>query len=114
MEKRGVNTGANEELAYRGAYSFFPLELTHIEKGSKDNKTCHRDRIARLTAPCPSHKKNFNVTLFANADTNANANANANAGGSTIALPGLRPGELKRAQLLPKEVNILTLNNSLS
>ena len=24
------------------------------------NKTCHRDRIARLTAPCPSHK-NFNV-----------------------------------------------------
>ena len=52
------------------------------------NKSCHRDRIARLTAPCPSHKKNFNVKLFANAD--------ANAGGSTIALPGLRPGELKR------------------
>ena len=21
------------------------------------NKTCHRDRIAHLTAPCPSHKK---------------------------------------------------------
>ena len=21
------------------------------------NKTCHRGRIARLTAPCPSHKK---------------------------------------------------------
>ena len=48
-----------------------------IEK--KYNKTCHRDRIARLTAPCPSHK-NFNVKLFANAD--------ANAGDSTIALPG--------------------------
>ena len=24
---------------------------------SMSNKTCHRDRIARLTAPCPSHKK---------------------------------------------------------
>ena len=24
---------------------------------SKINKTCHRDRIARLTVPCPSHKK---------------------------------------------------------
>ena len=23
----------------------------------KVNKTCHRDRIARLTAPCPSHKQ---------------------------------------------------------
>ena len=32
------------------------------------NKTCHRDRIARLTAPCPSHKKlkrkNFNILLM--------------------------------------------------
>ena len=37
--------------------------------------------------------KNFNVKLFANAD--AAANANADARGSTIALPGLRPGELK-------------------
>ena len=29
------------------------------------NKTCHRDRIASLTAPCLSHKKrkNFNVLL---------------------------------------------------
>ena len=36
------------------------------------NKTCHRDRIARLTAPCPSHKT-FNVkTLhFASADAAA-------------------------------------------
>ena len=60
------------------------------------NKTCYRDRIARLTAPCPSHKK-FNVKLFANADADADANANADADavGSTIALPGLRPGELK-------------------
>ena len=57
MEKRRTNIGANKELAYRGACSFFTLELTPIEKGSKDNKTCHRDRIAHLTAPCPSHKK---------------------------------------------------------
>ena len=56
------------------------------------NKTCHRDRIARLTAPCQSHKK-LNVKLF------ANANVNANAEGSTIALPGLRPGELKMAKV---------------
>ena len=38
----------------------------------------------------PITEKNFNVKLFANA-----ADANANAGGSIIALPGLRPGELK-------------------
>ena len=37
------------------------------------------------------HTKNLNVKLFANATA---ANANPNAGGSTIALPGLRPGEL--------------------
>ena len=67
------------------------------------NKTCHRDRIARLTAPSPSHK-NCNVNLFVNADAaantdaNANADANSDAGGSTIALPGLRPGELKSHQ----------------
>ena len=36
--------------------------------------------------------KNFNVKLFANA---AATDANADAEGSTIALPGLRPGELK-------------------
>ena len=57
----------------------------------KPNKTCQRDRIPCLTAPCQSHKKNFNVKLLANADTNADADT----GGSTIALPGLRPGELK-------------------
>ena len=34
------------------------------------------------------HIKNFNIKLF------ANAAAAANARGSTIALPGLRPGEL--------------------
>ena len=61
------------------------------------NKTCHRDRIARLTAPCPSHKKNFNVKLFANAD--------ADAGGSTIALPGLRPGELRMKSFSLKTTN---------
>ena len=65
---------------------YFECKAEHIGRW---NKTCHRDRIARLTAPCPSHK-NVNVKLFVNAD--------ANAGGSTIALPGLRPGELKMQQ----------------
>ena len=41
--------------------------------------------------------KNFNVKLFASADADANADANADVGGSTIALPGLRPGELMNA-----------------
>ena len=63
------------------------------------NKTCHRDRRARLTA-LAHHIKNFNVKLFANADTDANADINADAGGSTIALAGLRPGELKMELLL--------------
>ena len=58
------------------------------------NKTCHRDRIARLTAPCPSHK-NFNVKPFAYADAAVNADANADARGCTKALPGLSQGELK-------------------
>ena len=60
------------------------------------NKTCHRDRIARLTAPCPSHKK-LNVKLFANtaATANPDTDANTDVRGSIIALPGLRPGELK-------------------
>ena len=40
--------------------------------------------------------KNFNVKLFANAY--AATNANADAGGSTIALPGLCPGELKKCK----------------
>ena len=61
----------------------------------KVNKTCHRDRTARLTAPCPSHKKNFNVKLFANAAAKAEANANTDTRGSTIPLSGLRPGKIK-------------------
>ena len=28
-----------------------------LSECNRVNKTCHRDRIARLTAPCPSHKK---------------------------------------------------------
>ena len=68
------------------------------------NQICHSDRIAPLTAPCASHK-NFNVKLkhFAKADaatnpdaaTSAKANTNPNAEGSTTALLGLHPGELK-------------------
>ena len=52
----------------------------------KINKTCHRDRIANATVSCPSHKKYF---------ADAAAADNTDAGGSTIALAGLRPGELK-------------------
>ena len=78
--------------------SFFSYMTEFFPFQNNPNKTCHRDRIARLTAPCPSHKK-FNIELFANAAAAANANpdadADASAGGSTIALPGLRPGELK-------------------
>ena len=58
------------------------------------------------------HIKNLNVKLkhFANADAaanayanaDANANTNANAGGSTIALPGLRPGELRTVKRCTK------------
>ena len=36
----------------------FLNKFTNTKKGG--NKTCHRDRIARLTAPYPSHK-NFNA-----------------------------------------------------
>ena len=69
-----------------------------------NNKTCHRDRIALLTAPCPSHKKLLHKLYFANVD----AAAAANAGGSynsSLAFPGLHPGELKNIpnyhQILP-------------
>ena len=47
--------------------------------------------------------KNLNVKLFAN--TNAAANTNAGAGGSTIAPPGLRPGELKIVCKILKNVS---------
>ena len=60
----------------------------------KKNKTCHRGRIARRKH-LAHHIKNFNVKLFANAD------AAANAGGSTIAHPGLRIGELKMGSQIP-------------
>ena len=46
-----------------------------------------QDRIARLTAPCPSHKKlqrkNFNILLMPPPTP------------GVVALPGLCPGELK-------------------
>ena len=54
-----------------------------------------------MTAPCPSHKNvniNFNILLT---PTPA---AKANAEGSTTALPGLRPGELKCYSLLTKDI----------
>ena len=71
------------------SFKNWPQKHTGIH-ASSFNKTCNRDRTARLTAPCPSHKKLYRKTLtFANAAT-----ANADAGGSTTALPGLCPDEL--------------------
>ena len=35
-------------------FLFGALRVKHYKRA---NKTCHRDRIAHLTAPCPSHKK---------------------------------------------------------
>ena len=58
------------------------MSIHNIPYQYNKDKTCHRDRIARLTAPCPS-QKTPNVKLFANAD----ADAKADAGGSTIAHP---------------------------
>ena len=36
---------------------FNPNKYTEQQKQKNKNKTCHRDRIARLTAPCLAHKK---------------------------------------------------------
>ena len=47
-----------------------------------------------LTKFCSNTNKLF-ANADAAADANANTNANPDAGGSTIAIPGLRPGELK-------------------
>ena len=46
-----------------------PIPLFGIlVSNGKTNKTCHRDRIACLSVPCPSHKKllrkNFNILLM--------------------------------------------------
>ena len=86
------------------AHSGLPLLFAHVElffvvvflltTSRLYNKTCHRGRTARLT----HHIKN--VKRFANADT-------ANAGGSTISLPGLRPGELKMT--LTKNISVFTV-----
>ena len=37
--------------------NLFLLRVEPNDKGGINNMTCHRHRIARLTAPCPSHKK---------------------------------------------------------
>ena len=64
---------------------------------TRDSKTCHRDKIARLTAPCPSHKKlkhkNFNILLTQTPPPMPTLTPR----GSTIALPALCPGEFKKA-----------------
>ena len=79
-------------ISMRRNYVALKLIRRHVPAGKTvRNKTCHRDRKARLTAPCPSHKKTLMLDFFANAA----AAANADAGGSIVAFPGLRPDELK-------------------
>ena len=60
--------------------------LAHLILCVPEGLTRPVSRIARLLAPCPSHKKlkhkNFNILL-----TDANINPTANAGGIAIALP---------------------------
>ena len=70
------------------------LERCKGEGRLKDRKT----RPVTGKDSSPHHIKNVNVKLFANADAHANANAETDAGGSTIALSGLRPDELKREE----------------
>ena len=63
--------------------------LHHVPAGKTvTNKTCHRDRIARLTAPCPSHKKTLMLNFLLLPPPTLTP-------GVVTALPGLRPGELK-------------------
>ena len=77
-----------------GGGGFWYTKKVIVIKSISVNKTCHRDRIANLTAPCPSHKKTY--TLKLKHFTMAAATA---ARSSTIALPGLRPGQLKTAYI---------------
>ena len=57
------------------------------------NKNCHKDRIARLTAPCPPHKKR--LRKYSNILLTPTPPPTPTPLGSTIALPGHRPGELE-------------------
>ena len=45
----------NKRVASPESVPIHLKELTPFENGG--NKTCHRDRIVRLTAPCPSYKE---------------------------------------------------------
>ena len=69
--------------------------------------TCQRDRTARLTAPC-HNIKNFNVKTLTFANPDDDANAHPDMGGSTIALPGLRQGELKMNGYFIREIQSTT------
>ena len=74
---------------------------------NKNVKTTPVTGTGKLTSQRLAHHiKNFNLKLF------ADANANANAGGSTIALPGLRPGEVMKAEPTVWAVNCPPLKNS--
>ena len=46
-------------FAFQGRNYFKTDELPSMgpRMQLKKDKTCHRDRIAHLTGPCPSHKK---------------------------------------------------------
>ena len=58
---QGVRTGLGHggiTCVSQTQFSFFFFFFEKYDVfASKLNKTCHRDRIARLTAPCRSHKK---------------------------------------------------------
>ena len=45
------------KLSLREVNSIIIAKFLSWQLQSHKNKTCHKDRIARLTAPCPSHEK---------------------------------------------------------
>ena len=53
--------GIKKLVPFRSVKYQFIGEIGILRNGTEQkNKTCHRDRITRLTGPCPSHK-NVNV-----------------------------------------------------
>ena len=63
--------GDIDQTAFQKYIHAFKAPKKHTTKftSAKFHKTCHRDRIARVSvSPCPSHKKfkrkNFNILLM--------------------------------------------------
>ena len=52
-----INNVGLKKLSVLSFLDQFLKLKTDLFLNKKLNKTCHRDRIARLTAPCLSHKK---------------------------------------------------------